>query len=65
MQRENLVTGPKIAYLRLHGRNERGYIAGKCGAERFNYDYSDNEIAGVATRVRDLVADRRSPCRLQ
>ena len=52
MQSENLVTSPKLAYLRLHGRNERGYIAGKSVAERFNYDYSDYEIAGVATRVR-------------
>jgi uncharacterized protein YecE (DUF72 family) len=57
MQAENLVTSPKLAYLRLHGRNERGYIAGKSVAERFNYDYSDDEIAGVATRVRDLVAE--------
>jgi uncharacterized protein YecE (DUF72 family) len=54
MQSENLVTSPKLAYLRLHGRNERGYIAGKSVAERFNYDYSEDEIAGVATRVRDL-----------
>ena len=52
MQSENLVTSPKLAYLRLHGRNERGYIAGKSVAERFNYDYSDDEIAGVVMRVR-------------
>jgi uncharacterized protein YecE (DUF72 family) len=57
MQRENLVTSPKLAYLRLHGRNERGYIAGKSVAERFNYDYSVDEIAGVATRVRDLAEE--------
>ena len=57
MPTENLVTSPKLAYLRLHGRNERGYIAGKSVAERFNYDYSDDEIAGVATRVRDLAEE--------
>jgi uncharacterized protein YecE (DUF72 family) len=57
MQRENLVTSPRLVYLRLHGRNERGYIAGKSVAERFNYDYSDDEIAGVATRVRDLAEE--------
>ena len=57
MQRENLVISPKLSYLRLHGRNERGYIAGKSVAERFNYDYSDDEIAGVATRVRDLAEE--------
>ncbi|MGA7881344.1 MAG: DUF72 domain-containing protein [Terrimicrobiaceae bacterium] len=57
MQKENLVTSPKLSYLRLHGRNERGYIAGKSVAERFNYDYSDDEIAGVATRVRNLAEE--------
>jgi uncharacterized protein YecE (DUF72 family) len=57
MQTENLVTSPKLTYLRLHGRNERGYIAGKSVAERFNYDYSDDEIAGVATRVGRLAEE--------
>jgi uncharacterized protein YecE (DUF72 family) len=57
MQSENLVTSPKLAYLRLHGRNERGYIAGKSVAERFDYDYSDDEIAGVAMRVRGLAEE--------
>src|SRR4029077_519845 len=54
MPTENLVTSPKLAYLRLHGRNERGYVTGKTVAERFNYDYSDEEIGGVATRVGRL-----------
>jgi uncharacterized protein YecE (DUF72 family) len=57
MQKENFITSPKLAYLRLHGRNERGYIAGKSVAERFNYDYSDDEIAEVATRVRNLAEE--------
>jgi uncharacterized protein YecE (DUF72 family) len=54
MQMENSVTNAKLAYLRLHGRNERGYIAGRSVAERFDYDYSEDEIAGIATRVKDL-----------
>ena len=54
MQMESIVTSARLAYLRLHGRNERGYIAGRSVAERFNYDYSDDEIAGIATRVSDL-----------
>jgi len=54
MQMENIVTNAKLAYLRLHGRNERGYIAGRTVAERFNYDYSAEEIEGIGTRVRDL-----------
>jgi uncharacterized protein YecE (DUF72 family) len=29
MQSENIVTNARLTYLRLHGRNERGYIAGR------------------------------------
>ena len=42
------------AYLRLHGRDVRAYTKGKTVAERFNYDYSDDEIEEVAQRVRKL-----------
>ena len=51
MQTENQITNPKLAYLRLHGRNARAYISGRSVAERFNYDYSDQEIDEVADRV--------------
>lgn len=54
MQMESISTSAKLAYLRLHGRNERGYIAGKSVAERFDYDYSADEIDGIARRVSDL-----------
>jgi uncharacterized protein YecE (DUF72 family) len=54
MQSENQLTNLKLAYLRLHGRNARAYISGRSVAERFNYDYSDEEIAEVAGRVRGL-----------
>jgi uncharacterized protein YecE (DUF72 family) len=57
MQTENQITTPKLAYLRLHGRNERAYISGRSVAERFNYDYSDQEIEGVAGRVRELAEE--------
>ena len=57
MQTENQITNPKLAYLRLHGRNARAYISGRSVAERFNYDYSDEEIAEVAGRVRELADD--------
>ena len=57
MQSENQITNPKLAYLRLHGRNAQAYISGRSVAERFNYDYSDQEIAEVAGRVRELAED--------
>ena len=48
------ITNPKLAYLRLHGRNAHAYTTGKTVAARFNYDYSDEEIGEVAERARDL-----------
>jgi uncharacterized protein YecE (DUF72 family) len=50
----NVVTNPQAAYLRLHGRNEHAYLTGKTVAERFDYDYSDDELEEVKDRVTDL-----------
>jgi uncharacterized protein YecE (DUF72 family) len=50
----NAITHPELAYLRLHGRDARAYTTGKTVAARFNYDYSDDEIAEVAERARKL-----------
>lgn len=47
----NLITNPKLAYIRAHGRNARGYISGRSVAERFDYDYSDEEIEELAQRA--------------
>jgi uncharacterized protein YecE (DUF72 family) len=53
------VTNPRTAYLRLHGRNAKAYITGKTVAARFDYDYSDKEIAEVAARSRRLAEKTR------
>ena len=53
------ITNPSFAYLRLHGRNARGYVTGKTVAARFNYDYTDNEIAEVAERSKKLARATR------
>src|SRR5438034_796808 len=53
------VTNPKAAYLRLHGRNAKAYITGKTVAARFDYDYSDDEIAEVAERSKKLAQKAR------
>src|SRR5437016_9813228 len=53
------VTNPKIAYLRLHGRNANAYITGKTVAARFDYDYKDNEITEVAERSKKLAREAR------
>ncbi len=50
------ITDPRLAYLRLHGRDPKAYLTGKTVAERFNYDYSEAEIAEIADRTGDLAA---------
>ena len=50
----NEITTSEVAYLRLHGRDARAYTTGKTVATRFNYDYSDEEIDGVAARTTNL-----------
>ena len=51
------VTNRRLAYLRAHGRNERGYMSGRTVAERFDYDYSDDELEEIADRTRALADD--------
>jgi uncharacterized protein YecE (DUF72 family) len=53
------VTNSDVAYLRLHGRNAKAYITGKTVAARFDYDYSESEIAEVAQRSRKLTKEAR------
>lgn len=51
------VTRPDLAYIRLHGRNAEGYLKGKTVAERFGWDYSDEELEEVAKRARGMAED--------
>ena len=50
-------TNPRLAYLRLHGRNADAYLRGKTVAERFYYDYSDDEISEIAERTKRLARE--------
>jgi uncharacterized protein YecE (DUF72 family) len=50
------VTHPDLAIVRLHGRNsetwnQKGLTA---ASDRFNYDYSEPELAALATDIRQL-----------
>jgi len=53
------VTDSNLAYLRLHGRNAKGYITGKTVAARFDYDYSEEEIEEVARRSSRLAREAK------
>ena len=48
------VTDQRLGYLRLHGRNAEGYIRGRSVAERFDYDYSPEEVKEIAQRLRKV-----------
>jgi uncharacterized protein YecE (DUF72 family) len=47
------VTNPRLAYLRLHGRNMKWWKV-KTAADRHTYDYSPKELRELAARVRAL-----------
>jgi uncharacterized protein YecE (DUF72 family) len=49
------VTDPRLAYLRLHGRNP-GWEAGKSAAEKHTYAYSEEELREITGRVRKLAS---------
>ena len=50
------VTNPKLAVVRLHGRNAGTWNIKGAGSasDRFNYDYSDEELGELAPHVRRL-----------
>jgi uncharacterized protein YecE (DUF72 family) len=51
------VTDQRLGYFRLHGRNAEGYIKGRSVAERFDYDYSPEEVKELAERLRKVDED--------
>jgi uncharacterized protein YecE (DUF72 family) len=56
------VTDPRLAYLRLHGRNPR-WLEGKTAAEKHAYAYNEAELREIAGRVR-LLASRAENVRV-
>jgi uncharacterized protein YecE (DUF72 family) len=53
----NVVTNPALGYFRFHGRNEAGYIRGRSVAERFDYDYSPEEVDELVERIEEVAQD--------
>ncbi|KXU83899.1 hypothetical protein CI15_25575 [Paraburkholderia monticola] len=50
------VTNPELAFVRLHGRDAEKWNAtgAPTAAGRFDYDYSDNELAQISGPIRDV-----------
>jgi uncharacterized protein YecE (DUF72 family) len=47
----DVVTDKRLGYLRAHGRNAHGFVAGRSVAERFDYDYLPKEVREIADRA--------------
>ena len=43
--------------MRAHGRNAEGYMKGKSVAERFAWDYSDDELEEIKRRAEGMAED--------
>ena len=50
------VTSPRLAIVRMHGRNHETWNRKglKAASDRFNYDYSEKELADIAARISEL-----------
>ena len=53
----DVATRPDVAYLRAHGRNLEGYLRGRSVAERFAYDYDDDELKELGERAGRLAQE--------
>ncbi|QQG64622.1 DUF72 domain-containing protein [Desulfobulbus oligotrophicus] len=54
----DVVTNPELFYLRLHGRNSRGWRS-RSKQQQFNYDYTEEDLAQWS---RDRVPRMRKAC---
>jgi uncharacterized protein YecE (DUF72 family) len=50
----DVVTNPRLVYWRFHGRNEDAFVKGRTVAERFNYDYSEEELSQIADKIEEM-----------
>ena len=60
MPRVDAITRDDLAYIRVHGRNTEGYLKGKSVAERFGWDYSDEELEEIQLRAETMAEEAAS-----
>ena len=53
----DVATRDDVAYLRAHGRNLEGYVRGRSVAERFAYEYDDEELGELGERAGKLAEE--------
>ncbi|SMG09072.1 DUF72 domain-containing protein [Paraburkholderia susongensis] len=47
-------TSPELAIVRLHGRNASSWSGAESAAERFNYEYSDEELRELESPIKAI-----------
>lgn len=53
------VAVPKLANVRLHGRNHKTWnVEGDAASQRFNHDYEERELEELGRKISDLPAER-------
>jgi len=55
----DVVTNPALAYWRFHGRNEEAFVKGRTVADRFDYQYSEEELGEIAKKVEAVAPKAR------
>ncbi|MGD9824834.1 DUF72 domain-containing protein, partial [Desulfobacter sp.] len=50
----DIVTNPRLFYLRLHGRNSQGWRSGNM-QKQFDYNYSDAELKSVVATISNTL----------
>ena len=55
----DVVTTDALAFMRLHGRNEEGFVHRRGIAERFDWEYGEEELREVRGRVERLAEEAR------
>ena len=51
MPRTHVVSNSSLAYYRLHGRDAQAFVRGRTVADRFNYQYSGEELEEIARHI--------------
>jgi uncharacterized protein YecE (DUF72 family) len=54
MPNVDFITSERLGYLRLHRRDPEAYIKGKTVQERFDYDYTEEELIKLAQRITGI-----------
>lgn len=55
----DVVTNPDLFYIRLHGRNTKGWRSGTM-QKKFDYSYSDEELGGLSETISRMARQARS-----